>query len=133
MIQIKLQMIRGYTIEFGNYILIKHNAKNPSFSLEVEVEIQVILEKILHKIIIRKTSHEPTEFFPSIFIVKKPEEGTQLTLNLTELKKFVKYEHFKMDGKYGYINMVTIKCFMNAIDFKNAYYYVSLSRLFQKL
>ena len=127
MIQVKLQMIRGDTIEFGNYILIKHNAKNPSFSLEVEVEIQVILE------IIRKTSHEPTEFFPSIFIVKKPEEGTQLTLKLTELKKFVKYEHFKMDGKYGYINMVTIKCFMNAIDFKDAYYYVSLSRLFQKL
>ena len=45
MIQVKLQMIRGDTIEFGNYILIKHNAKNPSFSLEVEVKIQVILEK----------------------------------------------------------------------------------------
>ena len=73
MIQVKLQMIRGDTIEFGNYILIKHNAKNPSFSLEVEVKIQVILEK-------------STEFFPSIFIVKKPEEGTQLTLNLTAEK-----------------------------------------------
>ena len=49
-----LQMVRGDTIEFENDISIKHNAKDPSFSPEEEMEIQVILEEMLHKQIIRK-------------------------------------------------------------------------------
>ena len=57
-----LQVVRGDTIEFENDIHIKHNAKNPSFSLQGEVEIQVILEEMLHKQIIRETTHKSTEF-----------------------------------------------------------------------
>ena len=53
-----LQMVRGDTIEFENDIPIKHNAKSLSFSPEEEVEIQVILEEMLHKQIIRETTHE---------------------------------------------------------------------------
>ena len=51
---LELQMVRGDTIEFENNIPTKDNAKNPSFSEEEEVEIQVILEEMLHKQIIRK-------------------------------------------------------------------------------
>ena len=47
-------MVRGDTIEFENNIPTKDNAKNPSFPEEEEVEIQVILEEMLHKQIIRK-------------------------------------------------------------------------------
>ena len=82
--------------EFQNNIPIKH-AKNPSFSPEEEVEIQVIWEEILHKQIITKTTHESTEFVSPIFIVQKLDGGTRLILNLKELNEFVKYEHFKMD------------------------------------
>ena len=88
-------MVRGDTIEFENDIPIKHNAKNPSFSPEEEVEIQVILEEMLHKQIIRETTLESTEFVFPIFIVKKPDSETRLILNLKELNKVVKYEHFK--------------------------------------
>ena len=35
-------MVRADTIEFENDIPIKHNEKNPSFSPDEEVEIQVI-------------------------------------------------------------------------------------------
>ena len=51
-------MARGDAIEFENGISTKHNAEIP----EEEVEIRAILEKILHKQVIRKTSHESTEF-----------------------------------------------------------------------
>ena len=125
-------MVRGDTIKFENDIPIKHNAKNPSFSPEEEVEIQVILEEMLHKQIIRETTHESTEFVSPIFIVKKPDGGTRLILNLKELNEFVKYEHFKMDGIKTIINMVTRNCFMATIDLKDAYYSVAISRLFQK-
>ena len=127
-----LQVVRGDTKEFENDIPIKHNAKNLSFSPEEEVEIQVILEEMLHKQIIRETTHESTEFVSPIFIVKKPDGGTRLILNLKELNEFVKYEHFKMDGIKTIINMVTRNCFMATIDLKDAYYSVAISRLFQK-
>ena len=51
-------MARGDAIEFENGISTKHNAEIPG----EEVEIRAILEKILHKQVIRKTSHESTEF-----------------------------------------------------------------------
>ena len=101
--------------------------RNPSFSPEEEVEIQVILEEMLHKQIIRETTHESTEFVSPIFIVKKPDGGTRLILNLKELNEFVKYEHFKMDGIKTIINMVII---MTTIDLKDAYYSAAISRLF---
>ena len=90
-------MIRGDSIEFENDILIKRNAENTSFSPEEEVEIQVILEEMLQKQTIRETTHESTEFVFLIFVVKNPDGGTRLILNLKELNEFVKYEYFKMD------------------------------------
>ena len=113
-------MVRGDTIKFENNIPINHNVKNPSFSPEEEVEIQVILEEMLHKQIIRETTHESTEFVSPIFIVKNSDGGTKLILNLKELNEFVKYEHFKMDGIKTIINMVTRNCFMVTIDLKDA-------------
>ena len=53
-------MVCKDTIEYENDILTKHNAKNPSFFLEEEVEIvmiEVILEEMLLKRIIRVTTH----------------------------------------------------------------------------
>ena len=47
-------MDRGDTTEFGNDIPTKHNAKHPGFSSEEEVGIQVFLEEMLHKRIIRE-------------------------------------------------------------------------------
>ena len=74
------------------------------------------MEEMLHKQIIRETGHETTEFFSRIFIVKMPDGGTTLILNLKELNEFVKYEHFKMDCIKTIINMVTRNCFMATID-----------------
>ena len=67
-------MVRGDTIEFENDIPTKHNAKNPSFSPEEEVEIQVILEEMLHKQVIMETTHKFTESVSPNFIVKKPDK-----------------------------------------------------------
>ena len=46
---------------------------------------------------------------------------------------FVKYEHFKMDGIKTILNMVPRNCFIATIDFKDAYYIIAISRLFQKI
>ena len=125
-------MFRRDTVELENDIPIKHYAKNCIFSQEEEVEIQVILEEMLHKLIIREITHQSTEFVSSIFIVKNPDGGTRLNLNLKELYKFVKYGHFRMNGIKTIINIVTRNCFMTTIDLKDAYYKVSIRRLFPK-
>ena len=75
-----LQMV-GDTIEFENDVALKYNAKNLSYSPEEEVEIQVILEEMLHKGIVTETTHESEEFRSPIFIVKKPDGGTRLILS----------------------------------------------------
>ena len=75
-----LQMV-GDTIEFENDVALKYNAKNLSYSPEEEVEIQVILEEMLHKGIVTETPHESEEFRSPIFIVKKPDGGTRLILS----------------------------------------------------
>ena len=62
-----LQMVRGNVTEFESDNPRKHNGKNPSFPPEEEVEIQVILEEILHEKIIRKAAHESTRIFLSNF------------------------------------------------------------------
>lgn len=72
-----LEMIPGDNIEFENNIPIKHNAKNPNFSLDEKAEIQVILNKMLNKTIIRETIHASTEFVLPIFIVKKPDSESR--------------------------------------------------------
>ena len=54
---------------------------------------------MLRKRIIAETIDESTKFISPIFKVKKPDGETQLILNLKELNDFVKYEHFKMEGK----------------------------------
>ena len=125
-------MVRVDTIEFENHIPTKHNTKNPSFSPMEEIKMQVNLEEMRHRRIIRETTNESTEFVSPIFIVKKPDGGTRLILNLKELNEFVKYEHFKTDGNKTIINMFTRNCFMATIDLKDAYYSVAISRLFQK-
>ena len=61
-------MDRGDTTEFENDIPTKHNAKHPGFSSEEEVEIQVILEEMLHERFIRETTPESTEFVSLIFL-----------------------------------------------------------------
>ena len=68
----------------------------------------------------------------SVFLVQKPDGGTRLILNLKELNEFHKYEHFEMGGIKTVINMITRNCFMAAIDLKDAYYSVSVSRPFHK-
>ena len=106
--------------------------KNPSFSPEEEIEIQVILEEMLHKQIIREMNLQNFSL-QSLYLVKKPNGGTRSILNLKELNELVKYEHFKMDGIKTIINMVTGNCFTATIDLKDAYYSVAISRQFQKL
>ena len=62
---------------------------------------------MLHKIILRETTHESTEFISPIFLFKKPDDATRLTLNLKELSQFVKYQHFKIDGFKTVVNIVS--------------------------
>ena len=71
---------------------------------------------MLHKRIIRGTTHESSEFLSPIFIAKKAHGGAQLFLNLKKLNEFIKYEHIKMNRNKTIINIGTKNCFMAAIN-----------------
>ena len=74
--QINSYCIRGDTIDFENDTGIKHK-QNTQFFSRGRGKIEAILEEMLHKQIIRETTHKSRDFVSPIFIVKKPDGGTK--------------------------------------------------------
>jgi len=55
-----------------------------------------------------------------------------MILNLKSQKKYVKYNHFKMDALQNVISLLTPNCFMASIDLKDAYCCVPVALSHQK-
>ena len=56
----------------------------------------------------------------------------RLIHNLKKLNSFVENSHFKMESIHTVLNLVTPKCWMASLDFKDAYYSVKIHPDFQK-
>ena len=79
-----------------------------------------------------KSSHEQGEFLSTVFLRPKKDGTHRLILNLKKLNKFVSYHHFKMESLKHVVSMVRPNCFMASVDFKDAYYSVSIHQDHQK-
>ena len=117
-----LEIIKGDIIEFENVPIVRHNAKNASFTEEENEYVKSEILKLLSKSVIIETHHENTEYVSPIFIVPKADGGTRLILNLKGLNTFIKYHHFKMATIKTILALITKHCFLASIDLKDAYY-----------
>lgn len=127
-----LNIIKGDNIYFESSPPIQHYAQNAKFTSVEEHIIQLEIEKLLKKGVIKESYHEKIEFVSPIFITPKSDGGTRLILNLKKLNKSIKYEHFKMSTINSVLNMVSQNCYMSKIDLKDAYYSVKIDEDFQK-
>lgn len=66
-------------------------------------------------------------FTLNIFPTPKKDGTCRVILNLKELNPFVRYEHFKLDSITDVINLIHPMCFFVTIDFKDAYFSVSVT------
>lgn len=119
-----MQIVKGNVIEFDSKFKIQHTCNNRPFTEEDKLQIQQEIEKLLKKEVIVQCNHESREFLSPIFVVDKSVDGKRFILNLKELNKAIKYQHFKMDNIHNTLSMVTKNCFMASIDLKNAYFSV---------
>jgi len=125
-----LDIIKGDVIDFNGQPPIKHFSEN-SIKLKDENLLQLELEKLLNKGIIKKTIHEPVEYVSPIFITQKSDGGIRLILNLKNLNKCVKFQHFKMHTIKDVLQLVRKNCFMVSIDLKDAYHSIKIRDDFQ--
>ena len=90
-------------------------------------EMQVLqreLEKLGDKGVIEPAIPQEGQFISNVFLRPKPNGEFRLILDLTELNKWVAYEHFKMASLQTAIEMLRPECWMGSVDLKDAYYSV---------
>ena len=127
-----LQTVKGELIDFigdpPNCSVCPQN----SISKEHETMIDEEISKLAAKSVIVKTSHEPGKFISPIVSVPKKDKRAWLILNLKRFNEHVKSYHFKMDSIHTTLSLMTMGCWMATLDLKDAYYSVSIDKMYQK-
>lgn len=66
----------------------------------------------------------PRQFVSQIFMVPKKDGTHRPVINLKALNKFVKHQHFKMDGPQVIKDLLQKEDWMVMVDIKDAYLYI---------
>ena len=128
-----LQTVKGYQIDFESEPVQYSVPKEINFTNQEAEVVDSEIHKFLDKGNVEPTVHENGEFISNIFLRPKKEAGSfRMILNLRALNKFVKYEHFKMDGLDKAVKMMRQDCFMASMDLKDAYFSVPIHPEHQK-
>ena len=92
--------------------------------------IDAEIEKMLKKGVIQETVFEECQVVSNIFTRDKKDGSLRVILDLSNLNMHIKYQHFKMDTLESALNLVTEGCNMASIDWKDAYYSVSIDKVY---
>lgn len=66
------------------------------------------------------------QFVSSIFLVPKPNGKMRFILNLKNLNKFIKTDHFKLEDLRTAVKLITPDCYMATLDLKDAYFLIKI-------
>ena len=116
----------GYKIEFSSMPCIDCNRKEIKFSGKEHNVINELLKKLTIKGVIEKVSPEPDQILSNIFIRPKSDGSYRLILNLSHLNDHIDKKHFKMETLRSALQLVKKNCFFAKLDFKDAYYSISI-------
>ena len=78
--------------------------------------------KFVDKRRVEQVVHQEGEWISNLFIRPKPDGSYRLILDLTELNKYIEYEHFKMCSLHTALELVQQGKWMASIDLKDAYF-----------
>ena len=92
-----------------------------------------MVDKLLTKGVIRQVKHCRGEYVSNIFVRPKKDSTYRMILNLKRLNESVVYHHFKMSILQSAVQLMTKNCYMASIDWKDAYYCVSIREEHRKL
>ena len=120
-----LNAIEGCDIEF-DFLPDITPAPGIVFSQEEQGFIEAEIARLKDKKVIVQTVHCIGECISPIFVRPKKDGSFRLILNLKRLNETIRYRHFKMDTFQSAINLMTPHCYMASLDWKDAYYSLSI-------
>ena len=124
-----LSIVReGLQIEFESMPVQEVIPKPYKFQKERWEKIDSKIKQYIGKNIVEEVQHEEGDFISNIFSVEKPDGDIRVILDLTELNEFVKDRHFKMETIEIVRTMIRKGCYMSSIDWKDAYFSVSIHK-----
>ena len=95
-------------------------------SQESKSQIDSELQELLSKGAVVETQISPGNFVSQIFLVEKEDGGLRPLINLMGLNRFVKAEHFKMEGLHLLPDLLQSQDWMVKMDLKDAYLQVPI-------
>ena len=104
-----------------------HTAASPApralgHSSEEEDLLQTEISSMLEKQVIEATTPSGRGFLSTIFLVPKKDGGQRLVINLKPLNRFMRTEHFRIEGIHVLRDLLRAGDWMAKVNLKDAYF-----------
>lgn len=122
-----LNAVSGYRLEFSKEMGAPSRTKPPYLfrcDKAEEADIDLEISKLHDKGVIEPCQMETGEFVSNIFTRPKKDGGTRVILDLSDLNKYLQYQHFKMENIHTAIELISENSFLASVDLRDAYYTV---------
>ncbi|XP_064482803.1 uncharacterized protein LOC135395635 [Ornithodoros turicata] len=116
-----LQVVQGYRLDLVGSPVLRQSPPRPSLSKAQSLLVKQEIDLLLSKGAISPTARENVKFLSPIFLVPKKDGGSRPVLNLRNLNRFIRYEHFKMEGWHTVKSLIHQNDFLTRIDLQDAY------------
>lgn len=124
-----MSWIQGYKIPFivepSQTSEPQNNACNSQSQIKI---IDQCVSQLLSAEFISPCEFCENQFVSPIFTVPKPNGTHRFILNLKELNKFIKTDHFKMEDYRTALRLLNRNDFMATIDIKDAYFLIRINK-----
>ena len=122
-----LSTVQGYQLEFLEEPFQWHKPHPPQFNQEHAQIIETEVSQLVENGVVVKVRHHPEEgFHPTVFLVLKKEGGQRPVINLKELNKFIRTQHFKMEGIHTLRDLLQPGDWLMKVDLKDAYFTIPI-------
>jgi len=123
----------GYHIPLTSVPNQYHHPSNPHLSSEDIAVLEEETQSLLQKQAISQIPAPAEGFYSNMFIVPKKDGGQRPVINLKHLNKYVKSEHFKMEGLHTVKALLRKNDWMAKVDLKDAFFMVPIASQFRHL
>ena len=122
-----LNLVKGYSIEFVDEPYQVFRPKPLRLNDSCQRLLDGALNEFLHLGIIEPCNYHEYGFYSTLFPIAKKDKSARIIFDLSKLNEFIYADHFKMDTVKQAIELINPGSFFASVDFKHAYYSVSIS------
>ncbi len=127
-----LNMVKGYKVDFLSEPWQDYRPRPLRLDSHSQNSLDKTLAEFLELGIIEPCNEDEDGFYSTLFTTPKRDGSDRVIFNLSDLNWFIDTEHFKMDTVKFAIDLMTKNCYFGSIDYKHAYYSVSIAREYRK-